>query len=168
MTATMTRLLMLGLLLPFPATVRAQTEGELDAFWAEMARTVREGDFEGYGALYHPDAVLVSAGSETSYPIARALAGWEQGFVDTREGRARAGVTFRFTQRLHDETTAHETGIFRYTLEPQGGTERVALLHFEALLVRKDGTWQMVMEYQKQPATEEEWEAATSNPADAR
>lgn len=160
MTATITRFLMLGLLLPLPATVRAQTEVELDAFWAEMARTVQEGDFEGYSALYHPDAVLVSVGSETSYPIARALAGWEQGFVDTREGNARASVTFRFTQRLHDETTAHETGIFRYTLEPQGGSPRVAMLHFEALLVRKDGAWQMMMEYQKQPATEEEWAAA--------
>ena len=42
------------------------------------------------------------------------------------------------------------------------------MLHFEALLVRKDGAWQIVMEYQKHPATDAEWEAATSNPADAR
>ena len=30
----------------------------LDAYWREAARTVREGDFEGYKATYHPDAVL--------------------------------------------------------------------------------------------------------------
>ena len=158
-TSTLTFSILAGMLLP-PSQIDAQVTPQLDAFWAEMARTVQEGDFEGYGRLYHPDAVLVSLGSETSYPIARALAGWEQGFIDTHEGRAEASVTFRFTQRLHDETTAHETGIFRYTLTPTNGDPRVASIHFEGLLVRQDGTWLLVMEYQKRPATDEEWAAA--------
>jgi hypothetical protein len=144
----------------FPAVVESQVVAELDEYWAELSRTVAEGDFEGYARLYHPDAVLVSLGSESSYPIARALEGWKQGFLDTRAGRAEASVTFRFTQRFYDETTAHETGMFRYTLAPRDGTPVVALVHFEALLVRKDGEWLMMMEYQKHPATEEDWQAA--------
>jgi len=150
---------LLSLLLLAPAAARAQTT-ELDAYWAEISRTVADGDFEGYAALYHPDAVLVSLASNTSYPIANALAGWKQGFDDTRDGKAKAGVTFRFTQRLHDETTAHETGIFRYMLEPADGDPIDVRVHFEGLLVKKDGEWRMLMEYQKQPATEAEWEAA--------
>ena len=146
-------------LLPLPATAPAQVTTELDSYWAEVSRTVREGDFEGYAELYHPDAVLVAGGSGT-YPIARALAGWKQGFDDTREGRAKAGVEFRLTERLNDATTAHETGIFRYTLAPEEGDDVIAQVEFEALLVKKDGKWLMVMEYQKGPATDEEWAAA--------
>lgn len=142
------------------STAEAQVTAELDGFWAEMSRTVAEGDFEGYARLYHPDAVLVSLGAKTSYPIAQALAGWKQGFVDTNEGRATAGVVLRFTQRLHDETTAHETGMFRYSFTPADGSPAVATVHFESLLVRKDGKWLMMMEYQQAPATDEEWEAA--------
>ena len=85
-------------LLALPATAPAQVTTELDAYWAELSRTVEEGDFEGYAELYHPDAVLVAGGSGT-YPIGRALAGWKQGFDDTREGRAKAGVEFRLTER---------------------------------------------------------------------
>ena len=118
-----------------------------------------EGDFEGYAVLYHPDAVLVAGGSGT-YPIATALAGWKQGFDDTRDGKAVAGVEFRLTERLNDETTAHDTGMFRYTIDPEGGEGAVALVHFEALLVKKDGRWLMVMEYQKGSATDDEWDAA--------
>lgn len=150
--------LMSGLYLSAPA--HAQVADELDAYWAEVSRMVAQGDFEGYAALYHPDAVLVSLNSGDSFPIAQALAGWKQGFDDTAEGRAEAGVDFRFTQRLHDETTAHETGIFRYTLVPETGEPVVAPVHFEALLVKKDGRWLMLMEYQKEMATEEEWTAA--------
>jgi uncharacterized protein (TIGR02246 family) len=142
-----------------PGSVVAQVTAELDAYWAEGSRTVAEGDFEGYAKIYHPDAVLVVGGSG-SYPIATALAGWKQGFDDTREGNAEAGVEFRLTERLVGETTAHETGIFRYFLTPEEGEEQVALIHFEALLVKKDGRWLMLMEYQKGPATEEEWAAA--------
>lgn len=148
-----------AIVLSVPATARAQATFELDSYWAELSRTVAEGDFEGYARLYHPDAVLVVGGTGT-FPIESALAGWKQGFVDTREGRAEAVVAFRFTERLSGEATAFETGFFRYVLEPQEGDDVVALVHFEALLVKKDGRWLMLMENQQRPATDEEWEDA--------
>ncbi len=143
----------------FPGTGFGQATDELDAYWAEGARTVADGDFEGYASIYHPDAVLVVEGSG-SHPIAQALEGWKPGFEDTRQGRAEAGVEFRFTERLVGETTAHETGIFRYFLRPEEGEAQIALVHFEALLVKKDGRWLMLMEFQKGPATDAEWAAA--------
>lgn len=148
----------LVVLLPVSA-VAQNTVSELDAYWDEVSRTVEEGDFEGYGVLYHADAVLVTLGSG-SQPIGAALDGWRQLFVDTREGRARASVEFRMTQRLNDATTAHETGLFRYVFAPEGAEESAAVVHFEALLVKNDGSWLMLMEYQKEAGTAEEWEAA--------
>lgn len=150
-----------GLLLCLPATGLAQVTEELDSYWAEVARTVEEGDFDGYAVLYHPDAVLVTSNSG-SQPIASALDGWQQLFVDTVEGKAKANVTFRFTQRLNDATTAHETGVFRYRFAPKDGEEAVSTVHFTALLVKKDGAWLMLMEHQKTPATEEDWAAAAN------
>lgn len=141
------------------ATVSEVQHPELDAFWEESARTVREGDFDGYAASFHEDAVLVNGIRGTSYPIAQALAGWKQGFDDTRDGKMNASVEFRFSERLISENTAHETGIFRYTSQMEGEEESVALIHFESLAVKKDGRWQVVMEYQVAQASEEEWEA---------
>lgn len=138
--------------------VHAQS-GDLEAFWAELSRTVGEGDFEGYAATYHPDAILVSGPSETSYPIAQALDGWQQGFTDTKSGKMEAGVEFRFTKRLSDGATAHETGMFHYWIVDAEGQRTDQIVHFEALLINKGG-WKMMMEYQKTPATQEEWEAA--------
>lgn len=138
----------------------AQVLDALDAYWSEVSRTVEEGDFEAYGRLYHPDAVLVSTNAKKSFPIAQALDSWEPSFLDTRDGRTKANVTFRFTQRLHDETTAHETGILRYALEAPDGSQTVSMVHFQALLIRKGGQWLMVMEHQQGEATQAEWEAA--------
>jgi hypothetical protein len=60
MAAGPIRLALLVLMGFAPGAVSAQTTSELDAFWDEMSRTVEAGDFDGYSALYHPDAVLVS------------------------------------------------------------------------------------------------------------
>lgn len=135
---------------------------ELDKYWTELSRTVREGDFEGYSATYHPDAVVIFATGEnkSSVPVSGALASWKQGFVDTKEGKNKSDVVFRFSQRLGSPTTAHETGIFIYTSHDADGNELANVaVHFEMLLVKKDGKWLGVMEYQKHQATPEEWEA---------
>jgi len=133
----------------------AQVE-ELDAYWDEVGKTVSEGDFDGYAALYHPDGVLIFEGQGTTMPVSQALEGWEPGFTSTKNGEMSAGVTFRFSKRLNDSTTAFEKGIFRYAFTPTGGEETVQYVHFEALMVKKDG-WKMLMEYQQTMATPEEW-----------
>ena len=135
---------------------------ELDAFWTEVSRSVKEGDFEGYAATCHPRGVLVSESKQTSYPLEKALAGWKQGFDDTKAGKMKASVEFRFSQRIGDETTAHETGIFRYATIDKEGKETPALIHFAALLVKSKEHWLVLMEHQKTEATEAEWDALKS------
>jgi Ca2+-binding EF-hand superfamily protein len=136
----------------------ALREAELDDYWAEVSRSVKEGDFEGYAATCHPEGVLVSGSSQSSYPLSRALARWKQGILDTKSGKMKASVEFRFSHRVGDVTTAHETGIFRYASEVDGA-KSVAFIHFEALLTRGQDRWLILMENQKAPASEDDWKA---------
>jgi hypothetical protein len=149
-------------LLAFASTAIADDEktrlAGLDAFWAEVSRSVREGDFDAYQATCHSEGILVSGSAKKCYPLAKALAGWKQDFVDTAAGKTKASVEFRFSQRLGDETTAHETGIFVYSSATADGEPKKEYVHFECLLSNKDG-WKTVMEYQKSKATKAEWEA---------
>ena len=131
---------------------------ELDAYWAEVSRTVAEGDFEGYVATCHPAGVLVSGKSESSYPLALALKKWKKEFDETKAGGMKASVDFRFEQRWGDDCTAHETGIFRYASHIKGGEETVAYIELEALLVKKEGSWKVLMEFQKDEKTKVDWD----------
>ncbi|NNJ27460.1 nuclear transport factor 2 family protein [Alienimonas chondri] len=133
---------------------------ELDVFWAEASRTVRDGDFDGYAALYHPDGVFVSDVRGTVAPIGEQLAKWKPGFEETKAGQTVADVEFRFTQRLHSPTTAHETGLFRYVSHAPGEVGEPAYVRFEALTVRGPDGWRWVMERQLSVTTEQAWEAA--------
>lgn len=130
---------------------------ELNDFWQEVSRTIEEGDFEAYAATFHEKATLVSGISDKAYPIATALAGWKKEFDDTKSGVRKSSVAFKFSKRLGDATTAYESGIFYYSFE-MDGQKNGYYIHFDGLLI-KEGTWKMMMEYQKRPATKEEWDA---------
>ena len=130
---------------------------ELDAYWAEVSRAAKAGDFEGYKATCHPDGVLISGKKKTSYLLAKALEIWKPGIDATKEGTVKASVEFRFSKRWGDATTAHEIGMFRYHHVDEKGVAKTEYIHLEALLVKK-GRWLILMENQKSSGTKEEWD----------
>ena len=156
----------LAFVLLFPLLLLAGEEGpegqrvkQLDAYWAEVSRAVAAGDFAGYAATCDAEGVLVSGEKKTCTPLAEALKRWRKDFEATKSGDMKASVQFKFSQRLNDGTTAHETGIFLYTATGADGNETRAYVHFEALLLKREDGWKIVMEYQKSNATQAEFEA---------
>jgi hypothetical protein len=152
--------LLLTVLALAPLPAGAQVTSELDALWARVAQSVATGDPDLYLSTYHPDAIFVSARRGITRTVAEDVEANREVWNDTREGRARRSVEFRFTERLSSQTSAHEVGIFRYASTESDGSTRVFLIHFEAALVKRDGVWLQLLERQTSDATEAEWEAA--------
>jgi ketosteroid isomerase-like protein len=143
-----------------PLQAHAQVATELDALWADVSRSVATGDADLYLSTYHPDAIFVSTRRGITRTVAEDVEANRPAWNETRDGRARRSVEFRFTERLNSATSAHEVGIFRYASTEADGTTRVALIHFQAALVKKDGVWLQLLELQTSDATAAEWEAA--------
>ena len=143
---------------PLPDPEKARL-AELDAFWAEISRSVKEGDFAGYKATCHENGVLVTGIRKQCYPLRQALSRWQKEFEDTEAGKMKASVEFRFSHRYGDSTTAHAAGIFRYTQEIEGQDPKPEYIEFENLMIREGGKWQTVMEYQKSVVTRADWDA---------
>jgi hypothetical protein len=137
-------------------------ENELDAYWAEVSRAVKTGDFQAYKATCHPEAVLVTGTKKQSYPLAKALVRWKKEFDDTKSGDRKSSATFRFSSRYHDETTAHETGMLLYEFSTKDGKVGKEYVFLEALLLKREGKWLIMMEYQKAVGTVADWEKLKS------
>ncbi|MDP6524906.1 MAG: hypothetical protein QGH15_11850 [Kiritimatiellia bacterium] len=153
-------LTLLGILVFNPAAFAADETArvkELDAYWAKVARAVNTGDFALYKSTCHPEGVLVTGIKKQCYPLSKALARWKKEFDDTKAGTRESGLELRFRQRVGDDTTAHETGMFLYTAETADGKSIQEYIHFEALLLKRGG-WKVMMEYQKSQGTKAEWD----------
>ena len=130
---------------------------ELNDAWDKLEQTVSNGDFRSFKSVYHRDAVLVNGITKSSYPINKAFEGWKQGFADTESGKIKANLDVKFSERLYDQLTAHEIGIFHYYTVNKNGDRNDTYIHFESLWVKKNNTWIMMMEYQKSRTDESEW-----------
>ena len=159
-SSTLTRLLVLVAMV-IPASVSfadTSNSAEIDAqVWGVIAETVVAADIERMAATYHPDAILVS--SKGTVAIAEQLVKWGQGMEKAQLAGTTATVSFRFESRQDDEETAFERGIFRYAETDKEGLETPAFVPFEALLVKQDGSWLMMMERQLEATDESAWDA---------
>ncbi len=166
MTLVRARRFAAALLLPLTLlapTISAQakpttsTRAEIDAVWAAATAAVAKDDIVALGRIYHPAAVLVD--DSGTQPIAAALEGWGKDMVAAKQAGTRASVAFRFSKRSDDAKSAFASGIFLYTTTTKAGVATPGYRRFEALLVKTDGRWQMLMERQLEAVTEKEWNA---------
>ena len=158
MLRPLTALLTLGAATLLAATAPSPTTATIDAdVWSAVAASVVHDDIAAMGRTYHPDAVLVT--NDGTRSIATALAGWGKGMVDNKSKGIRATVEFRFTKRQDDVQTAFETGVFKYTVIDKAGVSTPSYRRLEALLVKRQGKWRILMERQLDAVTEKEWDA---------
>lgn len=132
--------------------------GEIDRAWDKIKDTITKGDFRSLKSSYHRDAILVNGISKKCYPIKTALDGWKQGFDDTKAGSMDANLELKFSQRIFDSSTAHETGIFHYYTINKEGKQTDSYVYFESLWIKKQRKWFMLMENQKSKTNKEEWD----------
>lgn len=160
----MTRLavtLWFGLAVASADPLRAQAKGSAAAIdadvWAPVAASVVNQDIAAMGRVYHPDAVVVSRNGTSS--IRATLVRWGQGMVDDKAKGNRATVEFRFSKRQDDAEAAFETGVFKYTTIDKAGAKVASYTQLEALMVRRQGKWVILMERQLESVTEAAWNA---------
>ena len=141
------------------AFANEKVQNEIDAYWQFAAASVASGNFEKYVKTFHEDAILVSDIKGISYPIGDALSSWKQGFDNTKAGKMKAGVDFKFVKSLLGDTTSHQTGYFRYHTENATGEKTAFIAEFEALLVKKSGNWVVLMERHVKQIDQATWNA---------
>jgi len=135
------------------AAAQDPIEAELDAFWMGVVSSVENWDIDAQEATYHPDAISVMD-HEASYRT-RLIA---DVFAEARDSASvppDATLAFRFSSRVHDETTAHEVGMYRFHQAGQepfyGGVN--------SYLVKKNGRWLILLEIMRREGLEQaEWE----------
>ena len=69
----------------------------------------------------------------------------------------KASVEFRFSESILGTSSAYQKGIFFYTSEYTEQSPVSVFIHFEVLLTKSNDIWKILMEYQKEYATHEDW-----------
>ena len=151
--------ILLFFFIPFFQVLNSQpnVELEIDRVWSELILSVKKGDFSKYKSFYHQDAVLISQTNQRTTTIKDAFIRWEEGFRQTQSGKIKTNLEVRFKKRLADKKTFFEEGMLKYWTTDSEGNDNISYLEFEAVWIKKDKEWLMIMENQKSFLDEIEW-----------
>ncbi len=132
-------------------------QAELDAYWAEVVRSVVEWDLEAQKSAYHPDAIS-AFGDADSYSTRLMAELYEEIEADPdAQPPVNPGLEFRFSSRVHDASSAHEVGMYHFWAD--GRSDFFGLV--EAYLVKKDGRWVSLLDIRRgeNGRSRAEWDA---------
>jgi len=138
-----------------PAGAAASTAAIDQQVWAAISASVVDQDIDAMAATYHPDAVVVTPAGTT--PARLQLPKWGKDMVAAKAKGETATVEFRFSKRVDNADSAFEIGMFKYTVIDGAGKATSYHIPMEALLVRANGRWVVVMERQFAAVTADDW-----------
>ena len=154
--------ILIGIFLVQSISAGVNVISQLDRSWEAMKNSINNGDFRKFKTMYHRDAIMVNGIKDSTYSIRNAFDTWEQGFKDTKAGIIDADLELKFSRRVYNNDTAHETGIFHYYTIKESGERTDSFIHFEALWIKKQNKWLMLMENQISRTSKSEWDSFNS------
>ena len=140
-----------------PAQAQSQPSSPTDLLYKQISASVAEADFEAMAGTYHPDAILVSQKGTKS--IASVIPLWKAAGEKIKQKGGTASVAFRFNSRQISETTAFESGVFKYQSVAADGSKKTNYVNFENLTIKRDGRWLTMMERQTGTTNLSAWTA---------
>jgi hypothetical protein len=127
--------------------------------WKPLIKSVYDADYELHESCYHPAAVMVFEMDNKSSSGKEWLEGRvKPGFAERKGKPKTTYLKMRFDKRIHNEESAFETGIFLFS-RLKDGIRMTSYIHFEFLITKENGKWELLMENQRKRGTLEDWKS---------
>ena len=127
--------------------------------WKPLIKSVYDADYTLHESCYHPAAVMVFEMNNKSSSGKEWLEGRvKPGFAERKGQPKTTYLKMRFDKRINNEVTAFETGIFLFS-SIKDGVRNTSYIHFEFLMTKENGKWELLMENQRKRGTLEDWES---------
>jgi len=162
------------LLLPFstfaqkpPASARSSNPAILKAIdadvWIPYSKAFEAGNANEYIGLHSTSLIRVMGDLKYVDPYAGFTKNMQDMFANLSKQRAKVSIQFRFTERIANQDSASERGIYEFTLTNAKGVSDKTYSRFHSFLKKEGGKWKIVMDYdnsEKGLANETSYKAA--------
>ncbi|GLX78603.1 hypothetical protein tinsulaeT_19430 [Thalassotalea insulae] len=129
---------------------------QTDTMYRALIKSVDVNDFDLMAAQYHRDAVLVS--KKKTELISQSFKRWRADGKKIAQSGGKAELRMRFNNRVINDDSAYETGIYHYRkLDKNGKVTFEYYMSFADLNVKVNGNWQIIMERNVEKSTEAEF-----------
>lgn len=114
--------------------------------WLPFIRTYNNFDAIGFMNLHSRDLVRVPIDSKKIYTFEEYSINNQQSNELSLRNKRKQAIEFSFEERIHNETSAFETGYYKVTASDATGKTRTFYGKFTVVLRKTDNRWKIVLD----------------------
>lgn len=134
--------------MPAPKPANPDTLKAIDQdVWLPFIQAFSEGNADAYIGLHSKHLIRPMGDAKRIEPYDKWSAGTRGMFKSFADRGTKVGIDFRFLERIANDDTASERGIFEFSLtNPKGETQK-SYGKFHVILRKDEGKWKILMDY---------------------
>ena len=137
----------LGLILPTLANAQSQVRlAEINKVWKKFCEGFNSHRPELLREVHSEDLIRVSGGQRVS-GYDDCMRRYEASIKNTLEKKVESTLTLRFIERVSDENSASDRGIYQLKRKEPGKEEKQYYGKFHAFMRKINGEWKIVVDY---------------------
>ncbi|MCF7561676.1 nuclear transport factor 2 family protein [Sabulilitoribacter multivorans] len=138
----------ISLFLCFGNIVTSQETNHLKAIntdvWSPFTKAFETFDYILFASIHSEDLVRVSGDSKNVKGKTTYIEGYKKRWVNKNSNQT---ISFRFLERIANDISASERGIYKLTVNPNTANEQSYYGKFHVILRKENGTWKLLVDY---------------------
>ncbi|MFW6227617.1 MAG: YybH family protein [Bacteroidota bacterium] len=115
--------------------------------WYPFYKAYETLDAELFASLHDTAIFRIPADNKTIETYSEYISGLENWFAQNLKDNRQLNIEFRFFERINNNLTASERGIYKFSMRAPGTEEVVFYGKFHVILQKENGVWKIRMDY---------------------
>lgn len=112
--------------------------------WEPFTKAFETSDYNLFAYLHSKDLIRVGGDGKRILNKTDYIEGYKNRWTSTNQHRT---ISFRFIERISNENSASERGIYKLTLNPKTGQEQSYYGKFHVFLTKENELWKILVDY---------------------
>ena len=151
----------------FFTQIQAQTKAHFkqinEEVYAKFYKAFDALDYSLMAEIHAKDLIRIPANQKRILDYETYINGYKKSFQEAKEKNETRSISLRFFERIVNDSIATDRGIYKFTLNINAPQERNFYGQFHVLLVKREGSWKIHMDYdssENSTIDEEDFQAA--------
>ncbi len=104
-------------------------------------------DYSLMAEIHARDLIRIPANQKRILDYETYINGYKKSFKDAKEKKETRSISLRFFERIVNDSVATDRGVYKFSLNKNTPGERNYYGQFHVLLVKREGNWKILMDY---------------------
>lgn len=120
---------------------------QINGIWVKFCQAFDSSDYESFNSIHSTEVMRISSDANRIMLSEDYMNANKEYFNNFKNNNIKCEISLRFFERMNNDSFASERGIYKFIFNKGTEKEQIYYGKFHALLVKENGVWRILMDY---------------------